>query len=154
MNVTYVFTDHVGGESVVRRLVDNGFDTEADALSMYEGIEQGQADNEILDAYSIVEDGANPDKVAVYQDQFDFDRRVLALVMTLDNANTFIGTIAFFQALEIRGGANAGQRATYLDVPLAEYQLVETRFNQIMGTATVLEDDQGRVWDDIPGGWE
>jgi hypothetical protein len=153
MNVTYTFTDHVGGKTILRVLRANGFDTEAEALGMYAGIEAQQASAEVSAAFSVAAQGSNPDRVAVYQEQADFDRRLLGLVMTLDNANTFLGAIDFFQAMEIRGGANAAQRATYLGVILDDYQLTETRFNQIMGTATVLEADQLRVWEELMEGW-
>ena len=154
MSVTYTFTDHVGKTVAIQKLVPNNFDTNADALFMYPYIEAQQASMEVASAASIASVGMNPDRVAVYQDQADFDRRVLGVVMTVANAQLFLGSLPFYQALEVRGGANAAARAAYLGVPQTEFQLVETRFNQIMGTKVVLDADQDRVWDGLLEGWE
>ena len=154
MNAVYWFTDHIGGVTVVNKLVANEFDTNSDALSMYPQIEIQLANDEIYHQFSIAENGENPDINSVHSIQATFDRKLLGLVMTLSNAQIFLGSLLFYQALELRGGANSGQRAIYLGVALEDFQLVETRFNQIMGAETILNADEERVWDDPMEGWE
>lgn len=154
MNVAYVFTDHLSKTITVRKLVLNSLDTEADALDMYSGIEQSQADNEIVEAVGAAERWENPDKVAEYQSQSDFDRRVLGRLMTYLDAHIFYAGLPFFQAVELRGGANAGQRAAYLGVTTEEYTLVDNRFGDVQGISFFLDDDKNNVWDNIPQDWE
>jgi hypothetical protein len=88
------------------------------------------------------------------QAQADYDRRMLGLYMVETNAHTFLSGLDFFLAVESRGGANAGQRAAYLGVPLAEYNEVANRFGDVQGAAFFLNDDKNQVWDEVKPGWE
>ena len=153
-NAVYTFTDHVGVTVTVNKLVANAFDTNADALSMYAQIEQQQADNEIAEQVAVAEQLQNPDKVAVYQTQPVFDRRLSGRLMTLEDAHAFLAGLPFWTALEARGGPNAVQRAAYLGVPKPEYDLVDNRFGDVQGAAAFLNDDKGQIWDDPLDGWE
>jgi len=82
-----------------------------------------------------------------HQLQADYDRQVLRELMQEEDALAFANTLPFFRAIEIRGGANAAQRANYLGVPKTEYDLVATRYNQITGLVSGLNDDAARVWE-------
>ena len=154
VNAVYTFTDHVGVTVTVNKLVANAFDTEADALSMYAQIEQQQADGEIGEQLAVAERWINPDKVPpVYQTQADFDRRLLGRLMTQWDVHTFSAGLPFFQAMELRGGANAGQRATYLGVTTGEYTEVDNRFGDSQGVQFFIDDEKNNVWDDVRDGW-
>lgn len=153
VNAVYTFTDHVGGTVVVRKLVANDFDMDADALSMYAQIEQQQADMEISEQLSVAERWINPDKVPVYQSQADFDRRLLGRLMTQRDVHTFSAGLPFFQAIELRGGANAIQRASYLGVIRADYDLVRARFGDSQGVQFFIDDEKNSVWPDVKETW-
>lgn len=154
MNVTYTFTDHVAGEAVITALRVNSWDTEAEALSWYPKIEKQLADGEVYNAFSLAEQGENPDRVAVQLTQVDFDRRMLGLVMTLENSHTFLGSLPFWSAQQIRNGNNDNERATNLGVTADDYSLVATRFSQIQGIESLLNADALRVWDFPLEDWE
>ena len=154
MNVVYAFTDHIAGVTFVQKLVVNAFDTEADALSMYPQIEAQLADGEVGTQVAVAERWDNPDKVSDHQAQADFDRRLLGRLMTFLDAHVFLAGLPFFQAVEARGGANAGQRAAYLGVDTVSYGLVDDRFGDVQGIAFFLDDDKNNVWNDIPEDWE
>jgi len=152
--VTYQFTDHIGGTVEVNKLVPLGHDTNADMLSMYSQIEAQQAQVEISEALGVASRLENPDKVAVYQSQAEFDRRLCGRLMTLEDAHAFLAALPFWQAVEARGGANANQRAIYLGVPRSEYDLVAIRFGDVQGAAVFLNDDKGHIWDGVLDGWD
>jgi hypothetical protein len=154
VNVIYTFTDHVDETVTVNKLVANAFDTDADALSMYPQIEQQQADAEIGEQLAVAEQWINPDKVAVYQSQSDFDRRLLGRLMTQVDVHTFSAGLPFFQAVEGRGGANANQRATYLGVTSGDYTLVDNRFGDSQGAQSFIADEKNNVWESPLEGWE
>ena len=153
VNAVYTFTDHVGVTVTVNKLVANAFDTDTDALSMYAQIEQQQADREISEQLTLAERWINPDKVPVYQSQADFDRRLLGRLMTQWDVHTFSAGLPFFQAMELRGGANANQRASYLGVTSGEYTLVDNRFGDSQGVQFFITDEKNNVWDDVRDGW-
>ena len=152
-NAVYTFTDHVGATVTVNKLVANAFDTDADALSMYPTIERQQASQEISEQFARAELWVNPDKVAVYQPQSDFDRRLLGRLMTTPDVHTFNAAIPFFQAMELRGGANASQRALYLGVDSGEYNLVNVRFGNSIGAQSYIDDEKNSVWTDVKEDW-
>ena len=154
VSVYYTFTDHLGVQTAIRSLVENAFDTEAAALSMYALLDEQDESAEIMRSFAVAEEWKNPDRVADYQPQADFDRRLLARLMTVTDAQVFYAGLPFFQAMEARGGANANQRASYLGVIRADYDLMANRFNDVQGVAFFLDDDKGAVWTDIPEGWE
>ena len=94
------------------------------------------------------------DIAAEYQDQNDYDRRSLGRAMTIESTDIFYTYLGLFKAMEGRGGANAGQRATYLEIPRAEYDLIANRFNDVEGIAFFLDDAKGQVWEELPPGYE
>lgn len=153
INITVVFTDHLGDTTTVRKQVPTDYDSEAWALSYYAVLDEQAASGEISEAFQNAENGINPDRVAVYQTQSEFDRRLLGRLMTVEDVNVFYAGLPFFQAVESRGGANANQRAIYLDVPRAEYDLVAARFGDVQGISFFLDDAKDAIWPDIPDGW-
>lgn len=96
----------------------------------------------------------NESRPTEHQTQSTLDRRVLAELMGIEDALIFSDSLPWFRAFEIRAGANTNARASYLGVPRSEYAEVETRYNQITGITSLLNDDVGRVWETAPRGWE
>lgn len=96
----------------------------------------------------------NLDRTPVYQTQAEFDRRVLSTLMRNPNPEAVANALPWFRRFEIRAGANANARATYLGVPRSEYDLVASRFNALQGLADGLANDQASVWNNVPEGWE
>jgi hypothetical protein len=152
--VVYQFTDNETETHNIEKYVPVGFDTDADMLSMYAELDILLADKEINDALYQAEILNNPDKVAIHQSQADFDRRVLGRLMQEENAHIVLAALPFFQAMELRGGANAGQRAAYLGVTTEDYNLVDNRFGDVQGVSFFLNDEKDQVWTDIHEGWE
>ena len=70
--------------------------------------------------------------------------------MMEDDPRVFLNGLVYFQAVEVRGGANAVQRSAYLGVPLSEYQLIAARFGDVQGVAFFLTDDKNQIWDTLP----
>ena len=101
-----------------------------------------------------VEAGRLVDLNPNYQDQRDYDRRGLGRAMTITGTDEFYEVLPLFRAMEARGGANANQRASYLGVTRADYDLMAARFNDVAGIAFFLDDAKGQVWDDVPEGWK
>lgn len=98
---------------------------------------------------------SNEDKATQWHDsQADYDRRALGFAMTLDSTDEFFTYLPLFKAMELRGGNNPGQRATYLGVQRADYDLMADRFNDVEGVAFFLTDAKGQVWDEIPEDWQ
>jgi hypothetical protein len=153
VNLTIVFTDHLGDTFTIRKQVPTDFDSESWALSYYSILEEQAATGEVSESYENAENGVNPDKTAIYQTQSEFDRRLLGRLMVTEDVNVFYAGLPFFQAVESRGGANANQRAIYLDVPRAEYDLVAARFGDVQGISFFLDDAKNAIWPDIPDGW-
>lgn len=149
LDVRYRFIDHLGVEIFVNKLVAVGFDTEADMLALIPSIEKDQAEQEVTVSVSNTEIGISPDIVPDYQLQADFDRRALGQFMTL-NVEWFNQSYPLFLAMELRGGANAGQRADYLGISLATYSDIESRYNDLAGVQFFLEDTKQQQWDGIP----
>ena len=115
--VTYTYTWDTGKVVTIGpKSVPGTFDANADMLAQVANLEAQAAQEEIDTQVNLAHppDYANPDKVpSEYQDQNDFDRRLLAAFMLEPNAHIFAAAYPFYQAMELRGGANANQRALY-----------------------------------------
>lgn len=150
----YVRYEYVFSQGLVTtrgpKLVDAIFDDDADRVAMVPEVELDAAWDEVNQQYKLARSLQNPDKAAVYQDQNDFDRRLLGLFMFNPNAHVVLAGYPFFQAVELRGGANSGKRATYLGVVSEEYDQVEARFNNVNGVAWFLTDEKGMIWQEYP----
>lgn len=149
--VKYEFVHDAGGRvDIIEKLVPQGFDTTADRISMIPALEQAAADEEIGDAISRAEAGQNPDLVpSLFQDQNDYDRRVLGRCMQFADVQAFYASLPMWQAMEARGGTNANQRAAYLEIPrVPYYNEMSARYGDVQGIAFFLDNDA--VWEDLP----
>ena len=70
--------------------------------------------------------------------------------MALADVHHFNAGRVLFLAMETRGGANAGQRATYLGITSTTYGLIDDRFSDLAGAQTFINDNKLQRWDDIP----
>ena len=154
--IEYVFVDHLGKEIFRGPMrVEAGLDDVAHRLSLYTRIEDNQANQEITDAIQQAYMGFNPDKVpSDYQTQADFDRRVLGRMMMVEDAHAVRAAYQMFQAMELRGGANANQRASYLGVDVADYNLIDDRFSNVNGVSWFLDDEKNQIWTELPEGFD
>ena len=150
LDVRYEFIDHLGISIFKNKRVPIGFDTDADMFEMIPGIEERQAEVEIIKALANAEWGISPDIIADYQSQADYDRRALGQFMTLSDVHHFNEGRVLFLAMESRGGANAGQRAAYLGITSATYSEIDNRFSDLAGAQTFILDNKLQRWDDIP----
>lgn len=156
-NVTYKFTSHVGYEPKIdaqKLIVYDEAAAEADALSMYADREKQLAILEILEAVGNCSLGISPEKVADHQPQSDYDRRVLGEMMTTSDISSFHTAYPLFTAMELRGGANASQRAAYLGVDTISYGQMAARFNNVNGVAWFITDEKEQTWYKVPKAWE
>lgn len=95
------------------------------------------------------------EKAAEWADtQADFDRRALGRAMLLTDTDDFYFYLPLFKAMELRGGANANQRAAYLGIDRAIYDQIAARFNDVEGIAFFLDNYKSQIWDEIPPGFE
>jgi hypothetical protein len=108
------------------------------------------AEQEINAAMSRLGSGLTVDTVPDHQTQADFDRRVLGRMMLIDNIYDFYQGFAFFQIVETRGGNNAGQRATYLGIDVADYNLIDARFVNADSASFFVDTDKTSIWDELP----
>jgi hypothetical protein len=154
-NFTYDF--YFGGEVVysVRKLLPIGFDTDSDALSMYDQVWESLQGQEMGEAYEKAENRQNPDLVpSVYNPQVDFDRKLLGYVMTIEDPHKLNACLPFWQAVQPRNGNNRAQRIANLGVPDTEYDEVAARFNDYFGVATFLSNDLSAIWPEVKEAWE
>ena len=154
INVIYKFTDHLGEEYIVDKLVSIGTDTNADMLAMIPGLEESLARSEIESAVASVEREVGIDAVAKHQTQPDFDRRVLGYgMMIYDLVHMWNLYASFWTDFESRSGNNKPQRAAYLGVDTATYDLIDKRYNDMAGITALITDEKGRVWESLPDGY-
>ena len=99
------------------------------------------------------EAGSGQDIAPEYQDQNDYDRRALGKSMVGTDIDEFHMVLPLFKAMEGRGGANASQRAVYLGVINADYDLMANRFGDDEGVAFFIDNAKGQVWEEIPAEW-
>lgn len=108
---------------------------------------------EIQEAIDRAEDGQNPDKVPPdHQTQADFDRRLLAALMQVDNISTLLAAMPFWTAFQAaaRSGNNNNARAAYLGVTFQEYQEVNGRMGAMQGIEGGANNVKARTWDGLP----
>jgi len=151
IEVRYRFIDDGGSDYVMDRRVLQGTDLDAYAVSIYTAIDDTLARREVSQSMALVRNEQPPTDTAEFQPQADYDRRVLGRCMTLDDASQFFAAYPFFQAVELRGGANDAARAAYLGVPTSEWQAIATRFNNVNGVSWFLTDEKEQTWDKLPG---
>ena len=160
-HVRYEFTDNLGDKHYRGpKVVSAGFNADADRVTMVPDVEEALALAEILDAILLAESQLlNPDKVpdhqsggTVEEQQANFDRRVLGRCMLFESAHALYAAYPMFQAVELRGGANANQRASYLGLSVVTYNQIDARFSNVNGVAWFLADEKNQIWNDLPEG--
>lgn len=167
----YQYTFHTGqihtvGPITISAAQAPTFDANADMLARIPALEARFADNEIGDAFAEVESNvdkrANGDTLTDFttykvppdhSPQVDFDRKLLGMLMTVRDCETFREGYEFFLAQQARNGNNNVQRAANLGVPLSEYVLVDNRFDDVSGVLFFIDGDKGQVWDQPLDGW-
>lgn len=150
-NITMLFVDHLGNEyQRVLSFMSADFDADAALFSMANDLEVTLAEVEAQEAVALAGAGNNPAKIPDHQTQGEFDRRVLGQIMLIDDAHTVLAAYPMFQAMELRGGANANQRAVYLGIDNATYDLIDTRFSNVNGVVWFLADEKSQIWDELP----
>lgn len=153
--ITHYFTNHLGGVSKRGPKKIAGTDTEteyaAERTALEPQILEQLANKEIQQALSNIEFDQNYDNTnPQHQTQAEFDRRVLAQLMTIIDVHHFRNGLNFFQQIESRGGANANQRATYLGVSTVNYNLIADRYGDIQGAMFFIDNEKGQVWQEVP----
>ena len=147
--VSFEFEDHNGDTYLLSGLdIDQVVDVDALRLSKHAEIENDLAEREVLKAISDAIAGNNPDRTAEHQTQASFDRRFLGRSMQLD-AQPFYNCLPVYQRVLTQGN-NAGQRAAYLGVPTADFNLIDTRYTNVMGIAWFLNDEKQQTWSKLP----
>jgi hypothetical protein len=149
IDVVEVHTDHTGKEYRQRYSAPTGWDTIAELALHAARIEEGIITSEAENAAHTV-DSIDIDITPVYQTQVEYDRRTLGYLMLLTDNSKFLAGLLFFQAVELRNGANAGQRAGNLGVLLEDYNEIADRFGDAQGSATFINDSKGQIWDELP----
>ena len=155
--VTHHFVNHLGGVYDKRERMA-GTDTETEYLTrrleLIPTAEKYFANIELSQAYSAASTGQSPERVAEHQTQAEFDRRLLGRLMIDPDIYTFHAAQPFWSAVQARGGANANQRAAYLGVSRANYDLIANRFGDDQGAAFFIDNAKGQVWSEIPAEFE
>lgn len=141
--------DDKGREWIARPNVAIANDDQQTLQFWFENFESESRDTEQTETYLLALDGKT--KTAEYQSQPELDKSCIRLLMETRDSFLFSKGLQWFRDFETRAGANANSRANYLGVTSADYNLVATRFNQITGVKSGLEDDQARAWDSVRG---
>jgi len=156
-----VFDDYQAGAKRERRytaVITNNIPADEEHILppvIVEASDDGtDAANAKLTTLTNIEISSAADITPKYQSQADYDRRALGRAMLIENADEFHAVLPLFEAMELRGGNNAGQRAAYLGVSPASYGDMEERFNNDQGAAFFLDDRKGLIWEDLPPEWE
>lgn len=107
-------------------------------------IESRLPDKEVVEEVERAKKGKQ--QSAQHQTQAELDKRAIVELMQIEDSLEFSTTLQWFRDFEVRAGANANARATYLGVPKPEYDLVAARYNQIQGLVDGLKADAARAW--------
>jgi len=152
--VVHHFVDDITGDFALPPMLVPGTDTETEHalfralyISRYD---YKRAIQEVNEALLFAESGNNPDRVPQYQTQAEFDRRVLGRAMLLRDVHTLYAIYPMFVAVRTRGGANAAQRAAYLGITSTQWNLIDTRFNDLNGSAVFISDEKNQRWLELP----
>ena len=146
--IQYKLTDNLGKVYIIpTRSMHPSFDVDADLLRKI-----ASTDEELIQSELSPED-----KVPVYNEtQADYYRRALGQAMLLSDIDDVLAYIPLFQAMENHpnSGKNAGQRANYLGVIKADYDLMAVRFGSLQGIAGGVATDKTKIWSELPEEWK
>ena len=143
---TYTYVLTAGDPYIHKFICRNGIDHATVALNYEAVVETYLIENELARAFNDAEAGLDPDRVPVYQTQAEFDKALLFQMMYVENVHTFHASLPFFKAMELRSGANAGQRATTLGVTTQEYTDIANRYGDDEGVAFFLDNIKDQIW--------
>ena len=139
-NVVYEFTDHIGGVTVVNKLLPYAFDTDADALSMYPQIEEHLAEKEGASGETMVERGLD---VLSYVQAVDHTttkivvKRIIRRMMR--ERNPYMVIVLEPLIIYLRANYTNAQLMTFLDITAGQATKLNTRINAILDNRTFLD---------------
>jgi hypothetical protein len=146
VNAAYIFTDHTGGTVKLSKLVGVGFDTEADALAMYNGISRAQAASEAAQSIEKLEAGADP--VALVLNVTHATSKSIAkklIFHMMRERDPFIVIILEPLIVYLRAELTGAQLLAFLDLTPAQGVRLNTRINAILDNkAALLSADANR----------
>ena len=143
----YFHTDEVMRKRLSIGLTD---DAMTEAIAYDSAVLDEMEQREVSYGVSLTNQGVSPDITVEHQPQADYDRRVLGRLMIESNIHYFLAGYSFFQAVELRGGANANQRAVYLGITSVEYSEIDSRFSNVNGVAWFVQDEKDMIWPELP----
>ena len=149
---TIVVDYYIHTGEILRKRLSIGLTDDAmtEAIDYDQNVLDEMARREVGYGIGLTSAEISPDITVEHQDQADYDRRVLGRMMMVVNINYFLAAYAFFQAVELRGGANAIQRAAYLGITATEYGEIDDRFSNVSGVAWFVEDEKNMIWQELP----
>lgn len=133
MNAYYAFTDHVGGVHRVRKLVSNTFDTEADALAMYDRVAEGLVSAEEQAILAMVENGEDIQSTIlnpVHSTAKEMAKKAIYYMMRERNPYIVIALEPLINYL--RANYTGAQLITFLDITSEQATKMNTRINAIL----------------------
>ena len=139
MNVVYDFLDHVGGHTFVRKLVQNAFDTNADALSMYDRVAEGLAEGEESKAVSDTENGEDvlADVTgAVHSTPKKMAKKLIYHMMRTRDPYLVIALEPLI--VYLRANYTNAQLIVFLDLTAAQATKMNSRINAILDNKSVF----------------
>ena len=133
MNAHYAFTDHVGGVHSVRKLVSNTFDTEADALAMYDRVAEGLVSAEEQAILGMVENGEDIQSTIlnpVHSTTKELVKKAIRYMMRERNPYIVIALEPLINYL--RANYTGAQLITFLDITSEQATKMNNRINAIL----------------------
>lgn len=158
--ITHYFTAHTGEveKRGPKKVPGAWTETEyaAERTALEPQILSRLADKEIQQAISDAERNiTNTPKIPIarlpeHQTQVEFDRRLLGRTMQIFDLEVFVEFYTWFQGTIEAYGPNAVQRAANLGVQLADYSLIENKYNEIAAIRVQVANQRTQIWDDLP----
>jgi hypothetical protein len=158
--VEYEFRDHnYPNSDTINFLtrVPTGTDYDADMASRVPEIDEQLQSKEVSRAVKLAREGRLTYPFPFeHQAKPDFLRRFFGEMMGVRDIVEFNGSYAFFQAFETDPdtGNNKPQREAYLGLDGTDYyNQIDKRYGDMSGIQVILNDEKGRVWDELPDGY-
>ena len=143
----YIHTGEILRKRLSIGLLD---DAMTEAIAYDQNVLDEMARREVDYGVSLTAKDISPGITVEHQSQSDYDRRVLGRMMMEENIHYFLAAYSFFQAVELRGGANTNQRAAYLGITSIDYGLIDDRFSNVNGVAWFVTDEKNMIWPELP----
>lgn len=139
-NAVYTFTDHVGGTTVINKLVPYAFDVDVDAASMYDQVAANLAEQEETIGEAMVESGLD---VLAYVQAVDHTttkkvvKRIIRYMMR--ERNPYIVIVLEPLIIYLRANYTNAQLMTFLDITAGQATKLNTRVNAILDNQAFLD---------------